>query len=139
MNDTVMLDSEENIYFSRIRTKAAFGMYYDFSLPDSLQDKHYDIVFEGRVRSNYAQSRGVIVFTALDKNKNQLCWWSLNFTPHLVRQNQWNHYRDSLHIPGLINDVRYTNIRAFPFLGETVSEHLDIDTFKVTLKKRQVL
>lgn len=112
-------------------------MLYEYHLPAERQDKHFYIVFKGKIRSNYAQSNGAIVFLAFDKNNNQLCWWSLPARPHLVFQNQWNTFHDSLHIPGLINDVIYTTIRAFPFLGESKSENFDVDSLLVSLKQRQ--
>lgn len=112
-------------------------MVYVYRVPPEHQDKHFYIVFKGKIRSNYAQSNASIVFLAYDKNNNQLCWWALPARPHLVYQNQWNTFHDSLHIPGLINDVVYTTITAFPFLGPAKSETFDVDSLKVSLKQRQ--
>lgn len=136
-DDTVMTDTINAALFSRLNKAASQGMLYEYRLPPERQDKHFYIVFKGKIRSNYAQSNAAVVFLAFDKNNNQLCWWALPARPHLVYQNQWNTFHDSLHIPGLINDVVYTTIRAFPFLGASTAESFDVDSLKVSLKQRQ--
>lgn len=133
----VLRDSITGHLFTRLYRPATQGMVYSYNLPPEQQNKHYYIVFRGKMRSNYAQSNGGVVFLARDKNNGQLCWWSLPARPHLVLQNQWNVFHDSLHIPGLINDIVYTSVHAFPFLGNSTTENFDVDSLHVMLKQRQ--
>lgn len=133
----VIRDSANGQVFTRLYKAGTQGMVYHYDLPQELINKHFYIVFKGKMRSNYAQSNGSVVFLAFDKNKSQLCWWSLPVRPHLVLQNQWNVFHDSLHIPGLINDIPYVSVHAFPFLGNSASENFDVDSLHVMLKQRQ--
>ncbi|HQQ94722.1 MAG TPA: hypothetical protein PLQ93_09220 [Bacteroidia bacterium] len=139
MQDTVIYDSLNHLSFSRLRHASDMGMYWHFEMPEEMQGKDYDLVFEGRVRSNYVQSKGVLVFTAYDMHKAQVCWWTLPLSPHIEKLNEWNAFRDSLRLTGWINGAHYSTIRVFPFLGDSKQEHLDFDTLKITLKQRQEL
>jgi len=136
--DTLLLDPESKQLISRLEKANSPGMYSSYPLPESLQGQSFYIVYKGRVRSNFAQSRGQIVFTAYTENKEQLCWWTLPLSPHLVYQNQWNHFNDSIYLPGLVNENKYTLLHSFIYLANAQGEKLDIDTFHVLLKKINV-
>lgn len=137
--DTVIFDSITRTFFSRISKMSTAGLQYVYTVPEINQNKHFYIVFKGRVRTNYAQSNAAIVLMAFDKDKQQLCWMNAPLRPLIVKQNEWNYFQDSIHIPNVMNDVRYTTLNAFTFLGNSTSEKFDVDTFSVTLKRREEL
>ncbi len=137
--DSICIDSLTHTPFSRIRKSNTAGLQYVFNVSEANQNKHYYIVFKGRVRTNYALSNAAIVLMAFDKDKQQLCWMTAPLRPFVVQQNNWNYFLDSIHIPNVMNDVRYTTLNAFAYLGNSNFENMDIDTFKVTLKRKEEL
>lgn len=136
VNDTIVLDSTTHTYFSRIQKPDGAGLTYSFSIPRPYQEKELYVIFKGLARSNFAVSKGVLVFVAFDESWKQLCWWALPIRPHLKYQSAWNPFIDSLHVPSLIENRKYTYVKAHPFLGESPGEKLDIDSFEVIIKKR---
>jgi hypothetical protein len=134
--DTVIYDSISKSYFSRIQRPNAEGMAYNYTIPKPYLEKELYIIYRGKVRSNFAFSQGALAFVAYDEWGQQLCWWGITLRPHLQYQNEWNAFSDSIHIPALIDKKKYVGVKAYPFLGTSPGENLDIDSFLVTLKRR---
>lgn len=134
--DSVIMDSVTGTCFSRILGPNGVGMTYTYTIPKTYMEKELYVIFKGLARSNYAISKGVLVFTAFDEGWQQLCWWAIPIRSHLKYQSQWNPFIDSMHIPALIEKRKYTYIKACPFIGESTGEKLDIDSFEVSVKKR---
>jgi hypothetical protein len=137
--DTVLMDSLTNTLFSRIQKPNAEGMAYTYTLKAPYLEQEIYVIYKGKVRSNFAFSQGALAFVAYDEWGQQLCWWGITLRPHLQYQNEWNTFSDSIHIPALIEKRKYSGIKAYPFLGNSPGEKLDIDSFEITLKKRAEL
>lgn len=135
-NDTSVLERQSNSFFSRLNKSESGGLVYTIRIPDPYLEKELYVIFKGKARSNYAVSQGAMVFTAFDEWGQQLCWWAITLRPHLQYQNQWNTFIDSMHIPSLIENRKFTNVKAYTFLGNSPGEVLDIDSFEITLKTR---
>jgi len=134
--DTVLLDTITKTYFSRIQKPNAEGMAYTYTIPKPYIEKEVYIIYKGKARSNFAFSQGALAFVAFDEWGQQLCWWGITLRPHLQYQNEWNAFSDSIHIPALIEKRKYAGVKAYPFLGNSPGEKLDIDSFQIILKKR---
>ena len=133
--DTTIVDSVSNTAYSRLSKPNSAGIQFYYELPQEHQDKHLYVVFDGRIRSNYAQSNATIVLTAFDKNKGQLCWLVTPLRPSILKQNEWCHFRDSVHISNAIHGTNYVSLNAFPYINNSSNENLDIDSLNIIVKK----
>lgn len=135
--DTVIVDKWSKKAYSRLSKPNVAGIQFYYELPTEYQDKHLYVVFDGKVRTNYAQSNAAMVLLAFDKNKNQLCWLVTPLRPSILKQNEWCHFRDSVHISNAINGFNYVALNAFPYINGSSNENLDIDSLKIIVKKIQ--
>jgi hypothetical protein len=134
MSDTIMKDSIQGFYFSRLNKPATFGLSCDVKIPEQNQNKQLFLVTYGRARSNYAQSGGIIV-VAPHYNNEQVSWRLLPIRIHITDTNTWCYFRDSLRLDNKIDGKSYNHINVMSHLPHSTTEKFDIDTLHVLLKQ----
>jgi hypothetical protein len=134
MSDTIMKDSVQGFYFSRLNKPATFGLSCDVKIPEPNQNKQLFVVAYGRARSNYAQSGGIIVVAA-HYNNEQVSWMILPIKIHITDTNTWCYFRDSLRLDNKIDGKSYNHIGVMSHLPHSTKEKFDLDTLHVLLKQ----
>jgi hypothetical protein len=135
MSDTMMKDSVQGFYFSRLNKPASFGLGCDVRIPEQNQNKQLFLVTYGRARSNYAQSGGIIV-AAAHYNDVQVSWMVLPIKIHITDTNTWCYFRDSVRLDNKIDGKSYNHINVMTHLPYSTTEKFDIDTLHVLLKQK---
>lgn len=133
--DTILIDSLQNLNFSRLNKFSSCGMEFIYNVPKNIQNIAVCVVFSGRVRTNYAFSNAAVVCSAFSEKKEKLFWNSINLRNVFIGINNWSTFRDSIFFPSDFYGQNYNVISGHLFLGESKAENFDIDTLKIEIKK----
>jgi len=134
--DTIIKDSINNFYFSRLRYPNTGGLSATYTLTPEHQNKRLYVVVSGRARTNYAQSNAAIVFTAYDDREELLLWHALSLQYYFTDINKWCAFKDSLFFHPAVKNKYYGKISVVAYLGNATNERFDIDTLKVEIKEK---
>lgn len=133
--DTIIRDSVNNFYFSRLFNTASSGMQFSYIIPEKSQNKEVCVVLSGHARTNYAYSTSAICFGAFNDDGRRLFWKVIKIRNVFLGVNTWSPFRDSTFFPADFFGDKYTIIKGFPFLGESLSENFDVDTLFVEIRE----
>lgn len=133
--DTIIRDSVNNFYITRLFKTASSGMEFKYIIPEKSQNKELCVVFSGHARTNYAYSTSAICFGAFNNEGRSLFWNVIKIRNVFLGINTWSAFRDSLIFPADFLGNKYTIIKGFPFLGESLSENFDVDTMFVEIRE----
>ncbi len=134
--DTIIYDSINKFYFSRLTKPNTMGIRTDLKLPKENQDQPLWIVFEGNFRTNRPYSFATITLMAGNDEIQTMCWNSGFLRIHITGLNKWCHFKDSLFLPSQLNFHIYNKISAFAFLPPSAGEQFDLDSLTVTIRQK---
>lgn len=133
--DTVIRDSVGNFYFSRLSKTGSSGMEFNYIIPEKNQNKEVCVVLSGHARTNYAHSTAAICFGAFSNDGRRLFWKVIKIRSVFLGINTWSAFRDSTIFPANFFGNKYTLIKGFPFLGESLSENFDVDSLFAEIRE----
>jgi hypothetical protein len=118
--------------FSRMTSSSNFGAGYSFVIPDSLKGHQIKITIDAWIRSNLSQSKAAIIISS-SRQDSVLNWNPLWASSSIIEPNKWSHYKASIILPKKFNDIQYSKVSVYGFLGgDAGTEAFDIDDFNIT-------
>ena len=135
--DTILYDSSGSFYYSRITKINTQGLLSQFTLPDEFKTKDLEVVFNGRIRTNYAQSNTYINIVPYDRNGVMLGWNGVSLRYYFTEINKWCYFKDSIHLKFESWNQPFHLINTFSYLGNSTKEKFDLDCLHVQIKVRK--
>ncbi len=130
-SDTIIKDSTENFYFSRLSKQGVGGLGTTFTISPEHKNKDLYVVVSGRVRTHYVFTNSTITISAINQKNEVISWQGIFLRYYYTECDKWCHFSDSIFLPG----KDYKLVNAFTFLGAP-DESFDIDTLKVDIKEK---
>ncbi len=132
--DTILYDSSGSFYYSRINKANSQGLLSQFILPDEFKTAQLEIVFSGRVKTNYAQSNAYINVAPFDQYGVMLGWNGICLRYYFTEINKWCYFKDSIHLKYESWNQPFHLINTFSYLGNSTNEKFDLDCLHVQIK-----
>jgi len=134
-DDSLIKYPGTNSYFSRIKEHGSFGRRMVFPLNEKQERKEFYIVFTGKIRSNYPQSKSTITVVTNDKSGAQIDWRCVFLKTFYTEMNRWCYFKDSVKITVDERWRKHRSITCFPFLPSGTGEAFDIDSLYVSINE----
>ncbi len=136
-DDTLMMDNSLSHSFSRLKKSNSFGRVYTYKYPDALIGKELLLVFEGKMRTNYAESNSTISLAVHEKEGGQLNWMSIFLRRHFTDINTWCRFKDSIRIDPKYIGKKSATVTCMLYLANSNKENFDFDSLKVKIKVKK--
>jgi hypothetical protein len=133
-DDTLLKDSTQNFYFSRLSKPNTFGIMFDYTLPEDAQNKEVYVVVKGQSRSNYAQSNALIAVVTHNKENEQLSWMIMTMRYHYTSINEWCSFKDSIRLPANFKGKTYSLITVATHQPVSTAENFDLRDLQISIK-----
>lgn len=135
-DDTLIKDTTQNFYFSRLSKSNTFGIMFDYTLPEDAQNKEVYVIVKGQSRSNYAQSNALIVIVTHNKENEQLSWMLMPMRYHYTSINQWCNFKDSIRLPANFKGKTYSLITVVAHQPISTAENFDLKDMQISIKAK---
>lgn len=132
--DTIINDSVSGHYFSRLTQAASGGLQCAYILPSEYKTNELEIVFSGRIRTNYVMTNANICVSTVDEDGKIISWNGQSLRYYTTDINKWVPFKDSIHLKPESWNKPFHSINTFAFLGESAKESADFDSLQVQVK-----
>jgi len=135
--DTIIKDSISGYYFSRLTQAASVGLQCTYILPNDYRTDELEIVFSGRIRTNYVMTNANICVSTVDVDGKIISWNGQLLRYYTTDINKWVPFKDSIHLKPESWNKPFHYINTFAFLGESAEENADFDSLHVQVKVKR--
>ena len=131
--DTILKKENGTTFFSRLYKPNSNGLISKWTIPDSIAEYDFKILFSGRARTNYAHSNASIMVAVMSKEKEANVWSPTFLRYYFTETNTWCDFKDSvtfIHESWQKPDY-YVNV--FAYLYNSEKENFDMENLKVQI------
>jgi len=136
-DDTIIKKENNNDYFSRLYKPNSNGLISRYTIPDSISEWDFKVLFSGRARTNYAYSNAAILVAVMSEDKTAQVWTPMMLRYYFTETDQWCNFKDSMTFKREAWQKKNYYVNVFAYLGNSEKENFDIDNLSVQILAKQ--
>lgn len=136
-DDTIMKDSIKGFYFSRLTEASSRGLQCNYTVPPELKNSELEIVFSGKIRTNFAVTNAFINVAAMSEDGAMASWNGLVLRYFITDINKWCPFKDSVHLKPESWHKPFHTIQTFSYRAGSTTEVVDVDSLTVVVKVKR--